>query len=625
MHPSRALLALPLIALVLSGCTQSEGPSSYQWAEVETSHGCFVIEFDREDAPRTVDNFARYAHEGFYEGTIFHRIMKGFMVQGGGFTEDGRQKKTHDPIPLEAKLPNDKWTVAMARTGDPDSATSQFFVNTKDNDFLDPGPGQDGYTRFGTVVLGREVVTALENVPTRYNGEEKSAPVDPPVIHGVTVYEHDEAKPDCTAGADTAVAPVDATPLQDCLAEPLQKDHSGLFLHFETTAGCFVAELHPEDAPRTVDNILALVASGHYDGLAFHRVSRDTLVQTGGYLENGTRVQAGEPVPLEAKRSNLKGTLAMARTPRDPDSATTQFFVNLKDNTRFDAGPQEKGYAVFGTVVRGLGTLYDISRRDTTEHPTTGFDNWPTPTPVIERVEIIEREYTPPATVIRLEAGVHQSDRADDGAWRVRVSGAEELVPVWFRHTGNGADTWSVSTLAPEDWTVTPSIGVFPLEPAGLVRWTGDVAPYAPHYPYAGQLLLGLQYHGDGVPEETDIVLGLTSERDPQETTELTLRLIPDAGFGNPVTLLGDPVEVRFEGRFTNGTVFDSGRFPTTIGSAETVPGFSFGIVGLEIGETTTLRMPPELAYGHHNPEGHDLAGMNGEWLVFEVEVLRRA
>lgn len=147
------------------------------------SWGAFVVELDEERAPETVKNFLRYVEDGYYDGTIFHRIISTFMIQGGGQAADGSARTLHAPIKNEAAngLPNDRGTIAMARTSDPHSATSQFFVNVKDNDFLNY-PGQDGwgYCVFGRVIDGMSVVDRIKDVPV--GGREKSSPVDPPVI-----------------------------------------------------------------------------------------------------------------------------------------------------------------------------------------------------------------------------------------------------------------------------------------------------------------------------------------------------------------------------------------------------------------------------------------------------------
>jgi cyclophilin family peptidyl-prolyl cis-trans isomerase len=134
----------------------------------ETSHGDFTVELYEEDAPQTVANFLRYVDEGFFDGTIFHRIVPGFVIQGGGLTSDLSQKKTHPPVRNEAGngVRNQRGTLSMARTDEIHSATSQFFVNLADNDFLDQRPGQYGYAVFGHVTEGMEVIDQIAKVST---------------------------------------------------------------------------------------------------------------------------------------------------------------------------------------------------------------------------------------------------------------------------------------------------------------------------------------------------------------------------------------------------------------------------------------------------------------------------
>ncbi|HSW44461.1 MAG TPA: peptidylprolyl isomerase [Phycisphaerae bacterium] len=161
--------------------------------EFQTSMGSFVIELYPDKTPVTVKNFLRYVDEGFYEGTIFHRVMPDFMIQGGGSTSATEQKRDglHEPITNEAKqgLKNNRGTIAMARTNQPHSATSQFFVNVADNTMLDaPNPDGWGYCAFGKVVSGMDVVDRIKNVPTEssaMNPSEKSQPLDAPVILNV--------------------------------------------------------------------------------------------------------------------------------------------------------------------------------------------------------------------------------------------------------------------------------------------------------------------------------------------------------------------------------------------------------------------------------------------------------
>ena len=161
-------------------------------ATMETSMGTITLELDETRAPATVQNFAEYAKAGHYERTIFHRVIDGFMIQGGGFTKDMNQKATREPIRNEAMngLRNLRGTIAMARTSVVDSATSQFFINLVDNTFLDfssPTPQGFGYAVFGKVTDGMDVVDAIAKVKTGFSGSHQNVPEEPVVIRKVTI------------------------------------------------------------------------------------------------------------------------------------------------------------------------------------------------------------------------------------------------------------------------------------------------------------------------------------------------------------------------------------------------------------------------------------------------------
>jgi peptidyl-prolyl cis-trans isomerase A (cyclophilin A) len=150
----------------------------------ETSHGSFTIELFPKEAPVTVENFLRYVDEAFFDGTIFHRIVPGFVIQGGGLSADFSNKKTREPIKNEAKngLKNTRGALSMARTSDINSATSQFFVNLSDNDFLDHGPRDYGYAVFGRVTEGMDVVDKIARVGTGRRKGYQDAPLEDVVI-----------------------------------------------------------------------------------------------------------------------------------------------------------------------------------------------------------------------------------------------------------------------------------------------------------------------------------------------------------------------------------------------------------------------------------------------------------
>ena len=157
-----------------------------------TSMGDIVLELNPAKAPKTVANFLQYVQDKHYDGTVFHRVIDGFMVQGGGFTADMAQKPTRAPVALEAAngLKNDTYTIAMARTGNPDSATAQFFINVKDNTMLNaPKPDGHGYAVFGKVVEGKSVVDKIRTVPTGNKGGMQDVPTTPVTITTATLLK----------------------------------------------------------------------------------------------------------------------------------------------------------------------------------------------------------------------------------------------------------------------------------------------------------------------------------------------------------------------------------------------------------------------------------------------------
>lgn len=160
--------------------------------DLVTSKGTIVLELDQTAAPKTVENFLTYVRSGFYDGTIFHRVIPGFMIQGGGMTAQMQRKPTRAPIPNEASngLKNTRGTIAMARTQDPDSATAQFFINLVDNASLDyrgGGPAGAGYAVFGHVVAGMDVVDEIAKAPTTFRDGHRDVPVEPILIEKATV------------------------------------------------------------------------------------------------------------------------------------------------------------------------------------------------------------------------------------------------------------------------------------------------------------------------------------------------------------------------------------------------------------------------------------------------------
>jgi peptidyl-prolyl cis-trans isomerase A (cyclophilin A) len=170
----------------------AEAPQATPQVAFKTSMGDIVVELDHDKAPKTVDNFLQYVKSGYYKGTIFHRVIDGFMIQGGGFDEKLKQKPTRPPVKNESQngLPNNTYTIAMARTANPDSATSQFFINVADNEVLNfPGRDGAGYTVFGKVVQGQEVVDKIKGVLVDDKGMFQNIPVIPVVVKSATILK----------------------------------------------------------------------------------------------------------------------------------------------------------------------------------------------------------------------------------------------------------------------------------------------------------------------------------------------------------------------------------------------------------------------------------------------------
>ncbi|MBH1986936.1 MAG: peptidyl-prolyl cis-trans isomerase [Burkholderiales bacterium] len=158
---------------------------------IKTSEGDIVVQLDAAKAPKTVANFVEYVKSGHYNGTVFHRVIDGFMIQGGGMTPDLKEKSTRAPIPLESRngLSNTRGTIAMARTSVPDSATAQFFINVKDNGFLDASrsPDGNGYAVFGKVIEGLDVVDKIRKVPTTTRPPHGDVPLQPVIIKQASI------------------------------------------------------------------------------------------------------------------------------------------------------------------------------------------------------------------------------------------------------------------------------------------------------------------------------------------------------------------------------------------------------------------------------------------------------
>ena len=184
------ILSARFLFSTLAGALLSAAALAAPLVEMQTSLGKIVVEFDAVKAPKSVENFLQYAKGGHYDGTIFHRVIDGFMIQGGGFNKDMAEKTVNAPIPNEAKngLKNLRGTIAMARRNDPHSATAQFFINHRDNAGLDfPAHDGWGYAVFGKVTQGMDVVDKIAKVPTGNRGFHQNVPLDPVVIQSVKI------------------------------------------------------------------------------------------------------------------------------------------------------------------------------------------------------------------------------------------------------------------------------------------------------------------------------------------------------------------------------------------------------------------------------------------------------
>lgn len=187
-YASKIFVAL-LLMIGTPAIFAADTTSSNPIAVIVTSKGTITLELYPKKAPVTVANFIDYAKSGFYGGTIFHRVIKKFMIQGGGYTRQMAEKRNNPPIVNESGngLHNDRWTIAMARTNDPDSASSQFFINTKMNSRLDAQAGQPGYAVFGMVIDGLDIVKAIEKSPTMTFDGHQNFPVEPIIIEKVEI------------------------------------------------------------------------------------------------------------------------------------------------------------------------------------------------------------------------------------------------------------------------------------------------------------------------------------------------------------------------------------------------------------------------------------------------------
>lgn len=188
---TRRAAAVLVLACAAGAAWSADAPR----VKFNTSAGDFVVEVYPDKAPKTVENFLQYVRDKHYDGTIFHRVINNFMIQGGGMDASMVEKKTRAPVPhegvqaFEKGLKNELGTLSMARTSDPNSATAQFYINVANNAFLDPKPGNPGYTVFGRVVSGMDVVNGIKGVPTGRKGMHADVPLTPVVINSAEIVK----------------------------------------------------------------------------------------------------------------------------------------------------------------------------------------------------------------------------------------------------------------------------------------------------------------------------------------------------------------------------------------------------------------------------------------------------
>jgi len=388
-----ALLLAVLSVMSFASCGEEDAVADGNYAKSaeKTNYVCIeldsgkqiVVELYPEIAPITVANFQKLVGSGFYDGLTFHRIMKGFMIQGGdpegtGFGGPGWEIKGEFAANgVKNDLKHTRGVLSMARSNDPDSAGSQFFIMHKDSPHLD-----GNYAAFGKVVSGMDVVDELAGVAC--NGD---APVDPPVmkkVYFVTPENGAQTKAETKKEEPKKDAQVSDVTSEGVTYKASEKETDLVCIRISDEKA-IVVELYPEIAPLTVANFKKLVGSGFYDGLTFHRIMKGFMIQGGDPAGNGTGGPgwtikgefAANGVQNDLKHT--RGILSMARKTA-PDTAGSQFFIVHQDSPHLDGS-----YAAFGKVIVGMNVVDELAE-------TKCSGETPVVKPVMEKVYFVSAE-----------------------------------------------------------------------------------------------------------------------------------------------------------------------------------------------------------------------------------------
>ncbi len=387
INPMKKIISLFLVLctlLCLASCAKESIKLKVEdikdVVEIEMSvkgHGKMTLELYHDIAPATVENFVKLTNEGFYDGTVFHRIMNGFMIQGGDDNGDGiggsseTIKGEFSTNGFNNTLKHERGVICMARTSDPNSASSQFFIMHDDNAGLD-----GNYAAFGMLTDGFDTLDSIATSPVSMNAQsgERSVPVKEIVLEYVIITgTHDRD------GADAAdnTEPAETKSEEELYANPVKVEMS------VKDYGKITLEVYPNLAPITVSNFLSLAKSGYYSGSVFHRIIEDFMIQGGAGDDSAASIKGefstnGVYNPLKHER----GVISMART-NVPDSASSQFFIMHKEAPHLDGQ-----YAAFGKVIEGIEVVDKIAVVD------TNASDAPYDEIVIEYVKVLEETET---------------------------------------------------------------------------------------------------------------------------------------------------------------------------------------------------------------------------------------